>query len=32
MQVTGRVNGDTLYIVLSGELDEYNASAARSEP
>ena len=31
MQVTGRVNGNTLYIFLSGELDEYNASAARSE-
>lgn len=31
MQVTGKVNGDTLYIFLSGELDEYNASAARSE-
>ena len=31
MQVTGRVNGDTLYIFLSGELDEYNASADESD-
>lgn len=31
MRVDGKVNGETLYIFLSGELDEYNAAAARGE-
>lgn len=30
MQVEGRMCGDTLYIFLSGELDEYGAPAARA--
>lgn len=29
MNVNGRVSGGSLYIFLSGELDEYNASVAR---
>lgn len=30
MQVIGKVCGNTLYIFLSGELDEYGAPAARA--
>lgn len=30
MQVVGKACGDTLYIFLSGELDEYSAPAARA--
>ncbi len=30
MQVTAKVSGDSLYIFLEGELDEYNAREARS--
>lgn len=29
MNINGRVSGGSLYIFLSGELDEYNAAAAR---
>ena len=31
MKVDGRVSGESLYIFLSGELDEYSAPAARAQ-